>query len=102
TAKDNTNGIGFSVEGGKHITAGSYFIEPYVLGSYFRGEKTAYRFSSDMKVKADAAESVKGEIGTTFGKTFVTESGGLIKPYARLAVSHEFKKNNDVVINDTE
>ena len=39
TAKDNTNGIGFSVEGGKHITAGSYFIEPYVLGSYFRGEK---------------------------------------------------------------
>ena len=45
-----------------------------------------------MKVKADAAESVKGEIGTTFGKTFVTESGGLIKPYARLAVSHEFKR----------
>ncbi|GKX58319.1 autotransporter outer membrane beta-barrel domain-containing protein [Leminorella grimontii] len=102
TAKDNSNGIGFSLEAGKHIKVDSYFIEPYVLGSVFHGEKTGYRFSSGMKVKADSAESVKGEIGTTFGKSFLMEDGALIKPYVRLAVSHEFKKNNDVVINDTE
>lgn len=102
TAKDNTNGIGFSLEAGKHIKIDSYFVEPYVLASLFHGEKTGYRFSNDMKVKADSAESAKGEIGTTFGKSFLTEGGTLIKPYIRLAVSHEFKKNNDVIINDTE
>lgn len=102
TAKDNTNGIGFSLEAGKHIKIDSYFIEPYVLASVFHGEKTSYRFSNDMKVKADSAESTKGEIGSTFGKSFLMEDGTLIKPYLRLAVSHEFKKNNDVIINGTE
>lgn len=102
TAKDNSNGIGFSLEAGKHIKVDSYFIEPYVLGSVFRGEKTGYRFSSGMKVKADSAESMKGEVGTTFGKSFLLENGALIKPYVRLAVSHEFKKDNDVTINSTE
>lgn len=102
SGKDNTTGFGASLEFGKHIKLESYFIEPYILGSAFRGGKTSYELDSGMKVKADTAQSLKTEIGTTFGKSFVLESGALIKPYARLAVSHEFQKNNDVIINDTE
>ncbi|WP_140917864.1 autotransporter outer membrane beta-barrel domain-containing protein [Limnobaculum xujianqingii] len=99
---DNTNGIGISLEAGKHIKLDSYFIEPYLLGSAFHGGKTSYKLDSDMKVKADSAQSLKVEAGTTFGKSFVLADGTIIKPYGRLAVSHEFKKNNDVIINDTE
>lgn len=102
SASDNTNGVGLSVEGGKHIKLDSYFIEPYLMASTFRGGKTSYTLSNNLKTEADAAESVKAEIGTTFGKSFLLNNGAQIKPYARIAASHEFKKNNDVTINDTE
>ncbi|XDZ52782.1 autotransporter outer membrane beta-barrel domain-containing protein [Neisseriaceae bacterium CLB008] len=101
-AKDHTNGVGLSVEAGKHIKLNDYFVEPYVLASVFHGQKTAYQFDSGLSVQADAAESVRAEVGATMGKSFVTAKGGLIKPYLRLAVSHEFKKNNGVTINGTE
>ncbi|PHI29104.1 autotransporter outer membrane beta-barrel domain-containing protein [Budvicia aquatica] len=102
SASDNTNGIGLSVEGGKHIKLDSYFIEPYLMASAFRGGKTSYTLSNNLKTEADAAESMKAEIGTTFGKSFLLDNGSQVKPYARVAASHEFKKNNSVTINDTE
>lgn len=55
-----------------------------------------------MSVKADAARSLKGETGLTFGKNVTLVDGTLLQPYARVAVRHEFMKNNDVVINHTE
>ncbi|PHH07152.1 hypothetical protein [Morganella morganii] len=61
-AKDNTNGIGFSVEGGKH-TAGSYFID-LMYWILLPRRKNAYVLAVN-ESEADAAESVKGEIGTT-------------------------------------
>ncbi|WP_053007604.1 autotransporter outer membrane beta-barrel domain-containing protein [Pragia fontium] len=100
--KDNTNGFGASVEVGKHIKLDRYFVEPYIMGSAFRGGKTDYSLDSGMKVKADSAQSLKTEVGTTLGQSFVLDNGALLKPYLRLAVSHEFQKNNDVIINDTE
>ncbi|WP_261822405.1 autotransporter outer membrane beta-barrel domain-containing protein [Pragia fontium] len=100
--KDNTNGFGASVEVGKHIKLDRYFVEPYIMGSAFRGGKTDYSLDSGMKVKADSAQSLKTEVGTTFGHAFVLDGGAVLKPYLRLAVSHEFQKNNDVIINDTE
>lgn len=100
-AKDNTNGIGLSVEFGKHIKLDDYFVEPYALASVFHGDKTQYHFDSGMKVKADAAESIKAEVGATLGHSFVTDKGVIIKPYIRLAVSHEFKENSDVLVNNT-
>ncbi|GKX62727.1 autotransporter outer membrane beta-barrel domain-containing protein [Pragia fontium] len=102
SGSDNTNGFGASVEVGKHIKLDSYFIEPYIMGSAFRGGKTSYELDSGMKAKADSAQSLKTEVGTTIGHAFVLDSGALLKPYVRLAVSHEFQKNNDVIINDTE
>ncbi|WP_169052207.1 autotransporter outer membrane beta-barrel domain-containing protein [Pragia fontium] len=102
SGSDNTNGFGASVEVGKHIKLDSYFVEPYIMGSAFRGGKTSYELDSGMKAKADSAQSLKTEVGTTIGHTFVLDSGALLKPYVRLAVSHEFQKNNDVIINDTE
>ncbi|MDR0805162.1 MAG: autotransporter outer membrane beta-barrel domain-containing protein [Enterobacteriaceae bacterium] len=101
-AKDNTFGYGGSLEFGKHIKLESYFIEPYIIGDIFRGESTGYKWSSGMKVKADKAQSLKAEAGTTFGKLFVLDNGAQFKPYGRLAISHEFQKNNDVIINETE
>ncbi|SUB82760.1 Adhesin/invasin TibA autotransporter precursor [Pragia fontium] len=102
SGSDNTNGFGASVEVGKHIKLDSYFVEPYIMGSAFRGGKTSYELDSGMKAKADSAQSLKTEVGTTFGHAFVLDGGAVLKPYLRLAVSHEFQKNNDVIINDTE
>ncbi|MBN6598439.1 autotransporter outer membrane beta-barrel domain-containing protein [Citrobacter sedlakii] len=101
-AKDNTVGGGLSVEAGKHITLEDWFVEPYAQVSWFMGDKTHYKLDSGMSVKADAARSLKGETGLTFGKNMTLADGTLLQPYARLAVRHEFMKNNDVIINHTE
>ncbi len=101
-ASDDTNGAGISLEIGRHIAFGQGFVEPYVQMAMFRGGKSEYRLDSGMKVRADAAKSVKGELGITLGRKFSLASGALIQPYARLAVRQEFMKNNDVIINDTE
>ncbi|POT57209.1 autotransporter outer membrane beta-barrel domain-containing protein [Citrobacter amalonaticus] len=101
-AKDNTVGGGISVEAGKHIALEDWFVEPYVQASWFIGDKTHYKLDSGMSVKADAVQSLKGEAGFTFGKNVALADGTVLQPYARLAVRHEFMKNNDVVINHTE
>lgn len=101
-ASDATNGIGFSLEGGKHININTYQIEPYVQLAGFQGQKTHYTFDNDLHVNANATRSLKAEIGTTLGKEFTLPNGGNAKPYIRLAASQEFIKNNDVTINNTE
>ncbi|HBB6760055.1 TPA: autotransporter outer membrane beta-barrel domain-containing protein [Citrobacter amalonaticus] len=101
-AKDNTVGGGASVEIGKHIALETWFVEPYLQASWFIGDQTHYKLDSGMSVKADAARSLKGETGLTFGKNVTLVDGTLLQPYARVAVRHEFMKNNDVVINHTE
>ncbi|HED3140149.1 autotransporter outer membrane beta-barrel domain-containing protein [Citrobacter farmeri] len=101
-AKDNTVGGGLSVEAGKHIALESWFVEPYIQASWFMGDKTHYKLDSGMSVKADKTQSLKGETGLTFGKNVALADGTMLQPYARLAVRHEFMKNNDVVINRTE
>lgn len=101
-AKDNTVGRGLSVEAGKHIALESWFVEPYIQASWFIGDKTHYTLDSGMSVQADATRSLKGETGLTFGKNVALADGTMLQPYARLAVRHEFMKNNDVIINHTE
>lgn len=101
-ASDATNGIGFSIEGGKHMKIHTYQIEPYVQLAGFQGQKTRYTFDNELHVNANATRSLKAEIGTTLGKEFTLPNGGHAKPYIRLAASQEFIKNNDVTINNTE
>ncbi|NDJ56697.1 autotransporter outer membrane beta-barrel domain-containing protein [Enterobacteriaceae bacterium 4M9] len=101
-AKDNTVGGGFSLEAGRYMAFGSWFVEPYVQSALFIGDKTQYQFDSGMTVKADATQSLKGEAGLTFGKNITLLSGAMLQPYMRLAVRHEFMKNNALVINQTE
>lgn len=100
--RDNTLGGGLSLEAGKHIVMDDYFIEPYLQGAFFQGQKTRYKLDSGMTVSAEAARSVKGEAGVTFGKHFTLANGAQLQPYARVAVRQEFIKNNDVTINHSE
>lgn len=100
--KDHTVGGGLSVEAGKHIALESWFVEPYIQASWFIGDRTHYKLDSGMSVKADETQSLKGETGLTFGKNVALADGTLLQPYARLAVRHEFMKDNNIVINRTE
>lgn len=101
-ASDATNGIGFSIEGGKHINIDSYLIEPYIQLSGFQGQKTNYDFDNGLRVNANSTRSFKAEVGTTLGKEFSFSNGSSASPYIRLAANQEFVKNNDVTINNTE
>ena len=101
TGKDSLYGFGASIEAGRHIKFEQYFIEPYTQLSAFKGQSSDYRLSNNTKAYADGAESLKAEIGSTAGASFDLNNH-IIKPYVRLAVSHEFADKNEVVINRTE
>lgn len=94
------NAIGTSLEGGYLLSlADEYFIEPYMRASYFIAQSKSIELDNGMSAKFDNSKSLKGEVGTSFGKTFLLNNGADITPYARIAIEREFIKNNGITIN---
>lgn len=100
-------GVGLSVEAGKrfYLPIGSnpeaWFVDPQVQLSYFRVSSASFRFSNDMKVHADSANSLNGRIGFDFGRSFTGVDGNNIgQVYLRAGVNHDFLGKMKVRMNE--
>ncbi|WP_283184183.1 autotransporter outer membrane beta-barrel domain-containing protein [Pseudomonas svalbardensis] len=97
---DNT-GLGGSIELGRNIKlAGGYFIEPYTKWSGVVIQGRSFTLDNDMQANGDRTRSLVGEAGMTAGRTFALERDLQVQPYVRVALGHEFAKNNEVKVND--
>jgi outer membrane autotransporter protein len=52
-----------------------------------------------MQARTRQTQSVLGKVGSTVGRSFAMKDGGVVKPYARLALAQEFSRSNDVSVN---
>lgn len=100
-------GVGLSVEAGKRFylpigsNPDSWFIDPQVQLSYFRVSAASFRFSNDMKVRVDSANSLNGRIGFDFGRNFTGADGKNIgQVYLRTGVNHDFLGKTKVRMNE--
>ncbi|EJM69724.1 autotransporter outer membrane beta-barrel domain-containing protein [Pseudomonas sp. GM55] len=97
----DTNGIGASLEFGRHIKlASDYFLEPYAQLSGVTIDGARYDLDNGLAADGDRARSLLGKVGTTVGRNFTWAEGKTLQPYLRAAYVHEFADNNDVDVND--
>lgn len=75
-------------------------VQPYGKLQYARIGSADYQLSNGMRADIHSADSFQGEAGALVSTSFEVRSA-VLKPYARLAVVHEFTKENDVTINRT-
>ncbi|HCE8947655.1 TPA: autotransporter outer membrane beta-barrel domain-containing protein [Morganella morganii] len=73
-------------------------VQPYGKLQYARIGSADYQLSNGMRADIHSADSFQGEAGALVSTSFDVSSA-VLKPYARLAVVHEFTKENDVTIN---
>lgn len=73
-------------------------VQPYGRLQYARIGSADYELSNGMRADIHSADSFQGEAGILVSTSFEVSSA-VLKPYARLAVVHEFTKENDVTIN---
>jgi outer membrane autotransporter protein len=97
----DNSGLGGSIELGRNIKmADGYFIEPYTKWSGVVIQGRSFTLDNDMQADGDRTRSLVGEAGVTVGRTFALEGGLQVQPYVRVALGHEFAKNNEVKVND--
>ena len=97
------NAVGASAEVGRHIKLDNdFFIEPYGQVAAVITQAQSYTLDNGLQAKGDRSSSVIGEIGTTVGRNIQLESGGVLQPYLKAAVAHEFDQSNKVFVNDNE
>lgn len=96
----DTQGVGGSVEFGRHIKIGESFVEPYaqLAGVIFQGN--SYDLDNGLSADGDRTHSLLGKLGATVGHNFNLGEGRIVQPYVRAAYVHEFANNNDVKVND--
>lgn len=95
-------GIGGSVEFGKHIKlADDFFLEPFAQMAAVVIQGDHYALDNGLEAKNNRTQSVLGKVGTSVGRNIALKDGGLLQPYVRVAVAHEFARSNEVTINDT-
>lgn len=95
------NAVGASAEFGRHIKLDNdFYLEPYGQLSATITQAQSYELTNGLQAKGDRSSSVVGKLGVTAGKNIQLESGGVLQPYLRTAVAHEFDQSNKVFIND--
>lgn len=95
-------GVGGSVEVGKHIKfANDWFVEPYVQGSLLWVQGDSYGLNNGLQAHSSKADSFVGKVGSHVGRTIALDRGGFVQPYVKVAVAHEFARNNEVRVNST-
>ncbi|MBT2372378.1 autotransporter outer membrane beta-barrel domain-containing protein [Pseudomonas fluorescens] len=95
------NAVGASAEVGRHIKLDDgYFVEPYSQLSATITQAQSYELDNGLNAKGDRSASVVGKVGVTTGKNIQLDSGGVLQPYLRTALAHEFNHSNKVNIND--
>jgi outer membrane autotransporter protein len=95
------NAVGASAEVGRHITLDDgFFVEPYGQLAAVITQAQSYTLDNGLDAKGDRSSTVIGELGTTVGRNIQLESGGVLQPYLKAAVAHEFDQSNKVFVND--
>ncbi|MGY2137482.1 autotransporter outer membrane beta-barrel domain-containing protein [Pseudomonas reactans] len=95
------NAVGASAEFGRHIKLDNdFYVEPYGQLSATITQAQSYELSNGLHAKGDRSSSVVGKVGVTAGKNIQLESGGVLQPYLRTALAHEFDQSNKVFVND--
>jgi len=93
--------VGGSVEFGKHIKLpDDYFVAPYAQLSSVWIEGDSYTLDNGLQARTSQTQSVLGKVGSTVGRQFALKDGGVVQPYVRVALAHEFSRSNDVSVND--
>ncbi|WP_248745609.1 autotransporter outer membrane beta-barrel domain-containing protein [Pseudomonas sp. MWU12-2037] len=94
---------GASLELGKHIKLrDDVFVEPYAQLSSVLVKGGSYQLDNGLRAENDRTVSVLGKAGATLGRNLELRDGGLLQPYLRVAMAHEFSRNdNTVKVNDT-
>jgi len=96
----SSKAVGGSLEVGKHITlSDAYFVEPFAQVSSVWIDGSSYTLDNGMQTRTRQTQSVLGKVGSTVGRSFAMKDGGVVKPYARLALAQEFSRSNDVSVN---
>ncbi|BBH44390.1 autotransporter outer membrane beta-barrel domain-containing protein [Pseudomonas sp. KU43P] len=96
----SNNGIGASVEVGKHIKLDDqWFVEPFAQASVLWVDGASYSLDNGMRASSHSADSMLGKVGTHVGRTFPLRDGGFVQPYVKVAAAHEFARNNQVKVN---
>jgi len=96
----SSKAVGGSLEVGKHITlSDAYFVEPFAQVSSVWIDGSSYTLDNGMQARTRQTQSVLGKVGSTVGRSFAMKDGGVVKPYARLALAQEFSRSNDVSVN---
>lgn len=96
----SSKAVGGSLEVGKHITlSDAYFVEPFAQVSSVWIDGSSYTLDNGMQARTRQTQSVLGKVGTTVGRSFAMKDGGVVKPYARVALAQEFSRSNDVSVN---
>jgi len=94
-------GMGGSLEFGRHIKLNDgYFVEPFTQLSAVVIQGKDYGLDNGMEAEGDRTRSLLGKVGVTAGRNFTLDSGTLVQPYVRVAMAHEFAKNNEVQVNN--
>ncbi|MGC0152011.1 autotransporter outer membrane beta-barrel domain-containing protein [Chromobacterium vaccinii] len=94
------NGVGVSLEAGRRVALPrDWFVQPYAQLAGVRMNGASVALDNGLRAEANHVASIQGSLGASLGKTLHTAGGGALEPYLRLAVSHEFIRNNNVMVN---
>ena len=94
-------GLGASAEFGRQFKlANGYFLEPFTQLSAVQIQGRRYSLDNDMTADGDTTRSLLGKAGVTVGRDFKFDKVSVAQPYLRVAIAHEFAKNNEVKVND--
>ncbi|UFP97527.1 autotransporter outer membrane beta-barrel domain-containing protein [Pseudomonas fitomaticsae] len=92
-----------SVEVGKYVAFDNgIFIEPFTQITAAVAQGKDYTLDNGMRVSNDHARSFVGKVGTSVGSQIRLDRGGELQPRLKVALAHEFIKNNEVSVNGTD
>ncbi|ODP32477.1 autotransporter outer membrane beta-barrel domain-containing protein [Pandoraea sp. ISTKB] len=94
------NSFGATFEFGRHMKfANDWFVEPYAHLALLRVGGDDFTLTNGMVSNTSHTGSVQARVGAAFGKTISLSGGGIIQPYVKLALAHEFITSNQVTVN---
>lgn len=94
------NAVTASAEVGRNIKLDDgYFVEPYGQLATAIIQRQSYELDNGLQAEGARTASVVGKLGVTAGRDIQLDSGGVLQPYLRTAVAHEFNQSNKVSVN---
>jgi outer membrane autotransporter protein len=94
----SNSGVSALVEAGRHINLGNdWFAKPSAQVSAARIEGADYRLDNGMEADGDHIDSLRTKLGVSAGRSIKLERDVRVRPYASVAVIHEFASNDDNV-----